>query len=124
MLFNDFNIKPYLAEKPPNDNSFHTFQEIKNISKIPVNKKFVEEKDDIKKSFENIVGEDKDIDMLISTSHPKILEIKNYHNRPRPKNLAKKIGINMDDIEMESMQTPSYPSGHSTQAYLLGYFLS
>ena len=30
----------------------------------------------------------------------------------------------MEDYEMESMKTPSYPSGHSTQGVLIGLVLS
>ena len=30
----------------------------------------------------------------------------------------------MQDIELKSMKTPSYPSGHSVQAYLMGLTLS
>ena len=30
----------------------------------------------------------------------------------------------MEDVEMASMKTPSYPSGHSAQAYLIGMALS
>ena len=53
-----------------------------------------------------------------------ILKIKKHHDRPRPKKLAKKIGIKMEDVEMESMKTPSYPSGHSAQGVLVGMALS
>ena len=30
----------------------------------------------------------------------------------------------MDDLELDTMKTPAYPSGHSIQAYLLGLYLS
>ena len=52
------------------------------------------------------------------------MKIKKHHNRPRPKKLAKKLGIKMEDIEMDSMKTPSYPSGHSAQGVLIGMVLS
>ena len=38
--------------------------------------------------------------------------------------MAKKLGINMVDYEMDSMKTPSYPSGHSTQGVLIGKVLA
>ena len=123
-LLKDFNIKKYLDKKPPSDNSFTTMQEIKELSKTPINKNFVKEKDDIKKSFTKIVDEDKFIQSLIDESAPIILKIKKHHNRPRPKKLAKKLGIKMEDIEMESMKTPSYPSGHSAQGIFIGMALS
>ena len=48
---------------------------------------------------------------LIEKSAPVILKLKKHFNRPRPKVLAKKMNIKMKDIEMDSMKTPSYPSG-------------
>ena len=53
-MLKDFNIKKYLDKKPPSDNSFTTMREIKELSKTPINKNFVKEKDDIKKSFTKI----------------------------------------------------------------------
>ena len=123
-MLKNFNIKKYLDKKPPSDNSFTTMQEIKELSKTPINKNFVKEKDDIKKSFTSIVDEGKFIQSLIDESAPIILKIKKHHNRPRPKKLAKKLGIKMEDIEMESMKTPSYPSGHSAQGTFIGMALS
>ena len=123
-MLKDFDIKKYLDKKPPSDNSFTTMQEIKELNKTPINKNFVKEKDDIKKSFTKIVDEGKFIQSLIDESAPIILKIKKHHNRPRPKKLAKKLGIKMEDIEMESMKTPSYPSGHSAQGVFIGMALS
>ena len=123
-MLKDFDIKKYLDKKPPSNNSFTTMQEIKELSRIPINKNFIKEKDDIKKSFTKIVDEGKFIQSLIDESAPIILKIKKHHNRPRPKKLAKKLGIKMEDIEMDSMKTPSYPSGHSAQGVLIGMVLS
>ena len=50
--------------------------------------------------------------------------VKYYYNRPRPLQLAKKYGIEIDVIETKSIQTPAYPSGHSVYAYLLERMLS
>ena len=50
-LFKDFDTKRFMKSKPPSDNSFDTDQEIKQLSKIPINKKFVTEKDDIEATF-------------------------------------------------------------------------
>jgi len=123
-LLKDFNIQKYLDKKPPSDNSTTTKGEITELTKIPIREKFIKEKDDIKKSFENVVGKDKDIQKLIDVSAPIILKIKKHHNRPRPKVIAKKIKTKMEDMEMASMKTPSYPSGHSAQGYLIGMTLS
>ena len=52
------------------------------------------------------------------------MKIKKHHNRPRPKVLAKKMNIKLDDKELDSMKTPSYPSGHSAQGVLVAEVLS
>ena len=123
-MLKDFNIQKYLDKKPPSDNSNTTKQEILELTKIPIREKFVKEKDDIKKSFSKIVPEDKLVQKLIDESAPVIMKIKKHHDRPRPKVIAKQIKTKMDDMEMASMKTPSYPSGHSAQGYLIGLTLS
>jgi acid phosphatase (class A) len=56
---------------------------------------------------------------LIKDSAPVILELKKYHNRPRPYELDKKLTA----FKMKSMETPSYPSGHSVQGILIAKVL-
>tara|TARA_Y100001963_G_scaffold112233_1_gene155315 strand:+ start:84 stop:611 length:528 start_codon:yes stop_codon:yes gene_type:complete len=123
-MLKDFNIKKYLDKKPPSDNSTTTKGEITELTKIPIREKFIKEKDDIKKSFSKIVPEGKLVQKLIDESAPVIMKIKKHHNRPRPKVIAKKLKTKMQDMEMASMKTPSYPSGHSAQGYLIGLTLS
>ena len=48
-----------------------------------------------------------------------ILELKKHHNRPRPYELDK----NLKAVKMKSMNTPSYPSGHSAQGMLIASVL-
>ena len=123
-MLKDFSVKKYFKKKPPSNNSFTTKQELQELTKIPMQESFVKDKDDIKKSFESIVGKDKTIQSLIDDSAPLITKIKEHHNRPRPKVIAKKAKIKMDNIEMDSMKTPSYPSGHSVQGVLIASVLS
>ena len=52
--FKNFNINKFMSTNPPSDYSFDTSQEIKELVKIPLNKRFVEEKDDIKSYFKKI----------------------------------------------------------------------
>jgi len=123
-MFKDFDIQKYLDKKPPSDNSFQTTQEIKELKKIPLSENIVKKFDDGQANFEKVVGKDPIIKKIIDASIPIIKKIKNHHNRPRPAVLAKKLGINLKDIKLKSMQTPAYPSGHSTQAVLLSLVLS
>jgi len=124
-MFDSFDIQKYLDKKPPSDGSFTTTQEIKELNSIPINEGFVKEKDDIKASFlklSNKKGLDisgEDLDEVIDKSAKVVLKIKKHHNRPRPKVLAKKNNIKFKDKELDSMKTPSYPSGHSVQGILI-----
>jgi len=123
-LLKDFDIQKYLDKKPPSDNSNTTKGEIIELTKIPVRENFVKQMDDGQKVFQNIVGKDPLIQKLINASDKISDKIKNHHKRPRPKVLAKKMNIKMKDIELDTMKTPSYPSGHSMQGYLIALALS
>lgn len=123
-MLEGFKIQKYLDKKPPSENSITTKGEVKELSKLPIREKFIKEKDNIKKSFESIVGKEPLIQKLINESAPIIMKIKNHHDRPRPKVVAKKINTKMEDIEMASMKTPSYPSGHSVQGVLIANALA
>ena len=123
-LLKDFPIQKYLDKKPPSENSVTTKGEVKELSKLPIREKFIKEKDDIEKSFESVVGKDEVIQKLINESAPVIMKIKKHHDRPRPKVMAKKMKTKMEDMEMASMKTPSYPSGHSVQGVLIANILA
>jgi len=128
-MFKDFNISSFKKMKPPGDNTFDTMQEIKSLKKIPLNKKFVKEYDNIEAAFKK-TAKDQGVDYdekiakkIIAKSAPVILKLKKHFGRPRPKELAKKMNIKIKDIEMESMKTPSYPSGHTVQGVLIAKVL-
>ena len=130
-MFKDFNIDKFKKMKPPSDSSFDTMREVKDINKIPLDKDKIKKFDNIEKTFKSIADNNDIIDYpsklikdLINKSAPIIIKLKNYFDRPRPKVVAKKMGIKMKDFEMNSMKTPSYPSGHSAQGILIGMVLS
>jgi len=129
-MFKDFDLSSFKKIKPPGDNTFDTSQEIKALTKIPLKKDFVKKYDNIEASFKKTAKQNniKDYDTkipakLIKDSAPIILELKKHFDRPRPKVLAKKMNIKIKDIEMDSMKTPSYPSGHSAQGILIAKVL-
>ena len=129
-MFNNFDISSFKKMKPPSDNSFDTMQEVKELNKIPLNKKFVKDNDNIEAAFKKTAEQNnvKDYDSklvsnLVEKSAPVILKLKKHFNRPRPKVSAKKMNINMKHMEMASMKTPSYPSGHSAQGVLIAKVL-
>ena len=130
-MFKGFNIDKFKNIKPPSDNSFKTMQEVKQINSIPMDKGNVKKYDNVEKTFADVAVKNnvKNYDStlvgsIIKKSAPIILKLKKHFNRPRPKVIAKKLGINMQDYEMSSMKTPSYPSGHSTQGILIGRILA
>jgi len=130
-MFKGFNIDKFKRMKPPSDNSFNTMQEVKQLNSIPMNKSSVQKYDNIEKTFADIAAKNnitnydsKLVGDLIKKSAPIITSLKKHFNRPRPKVMAKKLGIRMADYEMNSMKTPSYPSGHSTQGVLIGKVLA
>ena len=125
-MLKDFDISPFKKMKPPVDSGYTTRTEINELKKIPLNKSFVKKFDNIESAFaktakdNNVKDYDKSIAAkLIKDSAPVILELKKFHNRPRPKELDKKL----PNYEMASMKTPSYPSGHSVQGTLIAKVL-
>ena len=125
-MFDKFNIDKFKNIKPPADNSFTTMQEVKQLNTIPMNISDVKKYDNIEGAFEktakdnNIKDYDKKIAAkLIKESAPVILKLKKYHNRPRPYELDKSLQA----VKMKSMNTPSYPSGHSAQSMLIALVL-
>lgn len=122
-MFEDFELNKYMNKPPPSDSSFETMQEIKELSKIPINKKFVIDNDDMMKVFEKIVGRDDLIPLLLNSSREPLLKIKNHHKRPRPKEIAHTFDVKLDYKYLPSMDTPSYPSGHSAQGVLVANVL-
>ena len=125
-ILSGFDIDKYKGIKPPKDNSLTTLKELKEINGMRKDPSFVKDKDNQESAFKKITKEKglpfpkELVSALIDESAPKILKLKNYFKRPRPKHLAGSFGMSLDDIEMDSMKTPSYPSGHSVQGVLIG----
>jgi len=125
----NFNVEPYKKQKPPKDNSLTTLKEIRDLTKINRDEKFVKKRDSIENSFKEITNKHnlpfpaETIDQMIKGSAVSVLKLKNHFKRPRPKHLSKAINVDLKDIPMPSMKTPSYPSGHSVQGVLVGEYL-
>ena len=52
------------------------------------------------------------------------MKLKYHYNRPRPYQVAEVYGMNLNGTQLDSMKTPSYPSGHAVQGYLVAEVLS
>ena len=129
-MFDNFNWHKYKTVKYPPDNSLKTLGEIKSLLSKPMDKSFANKFDDIFKVFKNLFSNrtrnfpDKLVQEIIVESRKPIMKIKNYHNRKRPNVVAKQFSINLPFVKMASAQTPAFPSGHSSQAFLLKEVLS
>jgi hypothetical protein len=117
----------------PENSSRETLSELDfliNYNNGEVDKSFVKRGDNISKVFNdyckdnNLNYDKKYYDKILKESSKTILQLKYHYNRPRPKQLADYYGIeDFQDVELSSMKTPSYPSGHSTQGHLMAELL-
>ena len=122
-LFNEVMME----ENPfPENSSKETIEELKYLSTIKTNANFAKEHDDVEKVFGKKHKElgleynKEEAKTLLKQSAKYIMELKYKYQRPRPYQLAEFYGIDLNGKELDSMKTPSYPSGHAVQGYLLG----
>jgi len=128
-LLKDFNYSKYKVKNPPKNTSMIVYNELQYLKDLPEDDTYVEEHDDIEKVFEQICKENnveypKDlVENLIKSAAGIILDLKYHYNRPRPFQLASHYNMKLGEHVMESMKTPSYPSGHLAQGILVGKVL-
>ena len=122
--------------QPPRNSSKQTLEEIRTIQKM-YDATTPEEKEeymltDVDGShyITQVLDENdrewdqKKIDTITEQSKHVIRHYKNHYNRPRPYQIAKFYDIDLNGTELDSMKTPSYPSGHAIQGYLIGKVLA
>jgi hypothetical protein len=125
-LFNGFKLSEFKKLPPPEDDSEETKKELEYLDSIDIDKRFVQEKDDILGNFskflddEGVSYDDKLLNKIKSDSVEVIQSLKKHFKRPRPF----KINDEFKDPSMKSTRGYSYPSGHSTQSNLLCLVLS
>jgi len=52
------------------------------------------------------------------------MQLKWKFNRPRPYQLAEKLGIDLEHVETKTHHSPSYPSGHAFHGHFISFMLS
>jgi len=126
-LFNEFEM----PDKPfPENSSKETLKELHYLEEQEIDKDFAKERDDVTKVFGNLFKELKlefnkeEAEELLKQSSKYIMELKYKYNRPRPYQVAEFYNMDVSQFNLDSMKTPSYPSGHATQGYLMGKFYS
>ena len=117
---------------PPHENdSRKTLEELKYLQSLETDKDYAEKYDDVPKVFVELLKEfnaytpqkEKIINQLIDQSRKFIMTSKYNYNRPRPYQIAEFYGMDLNGTKLDSMKTPSYPSGHATQGYLVAEVL-
>ena len=114
---------------PPINSSRETLRELhwlRDYNNGLVNEIIVKDGDDVKGSFreflesKNLEYPKKYVSELIKDSGRIIYELKYKYNRQRPAQVVKFLQLEGFDASiLESMHTPSYPSGHSTQGIFI-----
>ena len=123
--------------EPPENNSQITREEIQEVSELSdkrtdrqVELVMVVDKD-IRVMFERLLKDNnlsypaEKIKKIYNTIvFPVIMNLKWRYNRPRPYQLAPKFGVEIDYIPTDTINTPSYPSGHTAYATIIASVLS
>lgn len=115
---------------PPENDSSLTLKEVKFLASVEPNPKFAESNDDVVESFMELIEKNsldisrKDIKKIVKESVKFIMDLKYHYNRPRPYQIAEFYDIDLNGTTLDSMKTPSYPSGHAVQGYLIGEYLA
>jgi acid phosphatase (class A) len=134
-VFNDDWSSIKLTEPPKND-SKTTRQEIETIQKevngaskeLQVEYKMTDKDTSYYiKEYLNEVGleySDDVIEYLEEQSTPVTRHYKNRFNRPRPYQIAEKLKIPFKKFKTGTANTPSYPSGHTVQSYVVANYYS
>ena len=126
-LFEDISIS---LQPFPENTSKKTLEEVKYLSEIEEDVDYVRENDKVKESFGKLHEEleleynEDEACKYLKESSKYIMELKYKFQRPRPHQIADFYGIDLNGVDLDSMKTPSYPSGHATQGYLLGMIYS
>ena len=115
---------------PPENDSKQTLDELKKLEVVKLDKMVVNDGDDIVEAFKPLIEKfevnisDEYLTQIKKESSKFIHTLKYHYNRPRPYQVAKFYNMDLNGVELESMKTPSYPSGHAVQGYLFGEILS
>lgn len=132
----DFDWKT-LIDKPPDNDSSITIRELELISKLTLSRTKEQEnlvidvdqntdeifKNFIQKNYSIRKYPQEEIDQLYKIIKPIILNLKSLWNRPRPYQLAKLYGLNIDVINTDTHHTGSYPSGHTVYGNIVAEVL-
>ena len=133
----DFDYRKIL-NPPPENTRYTTQKELNLISYTTLNKtqddydlifRMDEDMDSFYVRFLKSQGQNYEypkryIDLFYDIVEPVLMNTKSYWNRPRPAQLAKLYGIQIERIVTDTIHTASYPSGHTVYSKLVANILS
>lgn len=120
---------------PPKNSSYQTKQELEELvllnAQYPKAAKLEEDyDDDFLWAFEDVCKKN-ELDFskeyfkaLVKEAASITIKLKYRFNRPRPFQLAKIHGIDLERYGSNTAKTPSFPSGHTTQSQVVAIVLS
>ena len=131
-LFKEFKYDSYKDIPPYPNESIRTLQELIKMVGVNSDKEFVYEMDRLEESFEKLCTEldvpynKEEVSTLLDSASGIILDLKYHHNRPRPILVANLYGLDLEKnkLHLNTADSPSFPSGHATQATLIANYFA
>ena len=120
--------------KPPTNSSPQTRNELKHLQKETesaddnVKMAYINCDKDASYYIKELLQEneydynDETMEYIEDQCRPIIKHYKNFYNRPRPYQLAEFLGMKLDRFKTNTSKTPSYPSGHTVQPYVVANY--
>ncbi len=122
--------------KPPENNSEETRKELQYLQSITkslstadenliylVDKEPLDLYNGILKEY-NLQMPKTAFDKVWNITRPIIMNLKHQYNRPRPEQLAERLGFKVNVVKTKTHHTPAYPSGHTAYAAMGAYLLA
>ena len=125
-----FPLNNYKNIPPPENESNTTEDEIGYLEGIPVDKNLVDSADALRQHFTKFLKSKEleypkeELKEVMQAVTAIILKLKYHYNRPRPFQIAKAKGLELNAETLQSSSSPSYPSGHATQGRFIARYLS
>lgn len=126
----------FKVEPPPSNTSKKTIEELKELEKMShfKSKDIMKDMKDFDvaqiKPFEDYLKENsldfdfKMLNKILKQGEILGLKLKKKFNRPRPHQIAPKMGLNIMYHDLKTDDTPAYPSNHSLISSLIALYLS
>jgi len=128
-IFAGFDVSQFKSNPPSRNSSPETLSELQSLETI-ISDLDVKKADDIEKYFKaylegiGLKYPKEEVESLLDDTRGILYKLKYFYNRPRPAQVAKALGLRFHTEPLDTANTPSYPSGHSTQGRLIGKFLA